>query len=109
MIVEVYERRQSATDAVKALKDDVSEMRKEDDHLNSTNFNFLFGTVKIPDDPSVDVPTCGEVSPTPTRDQNRDDVIVAESETNTDKEKLGDHEEVVYEDMAVLEVYVQDN
>ncbi|KAH0712365.1 hypothetical protein KY289_008324 [Solanum tuberosum] len=53
--VEVCERWHDVTTEVTTLKDEVSKLRKDVDHLKSTDFTSLFESAGIPDVPSADV------------------------------------------------------
>ncbi|XP_049372612.1 uncharacterized protein LOC125837560 [Solanum verrucosum] len=93
--IKVCEKGQGATDAVTVLKTDVSELRKDMDHLKSTNFTLLFGMAEISDDQSVDVlehPTYAEVPPSTIGDDTRDDIATAEFEAETDEDQLENKE-----------------
>ncbi|XP_049394682.1 uncharacterized protein LOC125858970 [Solanum stenotomum] len=103
--VEVFERGHGASEEVTALKADVSELRKDVDHLKSIDFTSLFGTMKIPDDPSIDILAYSEVPTATTGDEVRVDVVVAE----TDEEQFGVHEDVVFDDLADLESAMVDS
>jgi len=105
--LEMYEWGQGITTRVTTLKVDVSELRKDVDHLKSTYFILLFGIVKIQDDPSANVPSCSEVPahcdvPLDTiRDDSIEDAAIVESETNEEQFEVWDAG--VYEDLADLE------
>ncbi|KAG5595278.1 hypothetical protein H5410_036510 [Solanum commersonii] len=86
--VMIFERGQGVTTEVTTLKAEVSELRKDVDHLKSTNFSSLFGTVEIPDDPSAEIPACAEVPPATTRDEIREDATNAEFDVETDEKQL---------------------
>ncbi|XP_049364562.1 uncharacterized protein LOC125829376 [Solanum verrucosum] len=109
MRVEVFERGHGASEEVTTLKADVSELRKDVDHLKSIDFTSLFGTMKIPDDPSIVIPAYSEVPTATTRDEVRVDVVAAESEAETDEEQFGVHEDVVFDDLADLESAMVDS
>ncbi|KAG5615193.1 hypothetical protein H5410_015017 [Solanum commersonii] len=107
--VEVSERGHGATEEVTALKADVSELRKDIDHLKSIDFTSLFRTMKIPDDPRIDIPTYSKVPTATTKDEVRVDVVVAESEAETDEEQFGVHEDVFFDDLVDLESAMVDS
>ncbi|XP_049372610.1 uncharacterized protein LOC125837558 [Solanum verrucosum] len=85
--VEICERGQGVTTEFTTLKTDVSELRKDVDHLKSTDFTSLFGMVEIPDDPIAEIPARAEVPPATTGYDIMDDVTVAEFEAETDEER----------------------
>lgn len=64
----ICERGQGVTTKFMALNADVSQLRKDVDHLKSTYFTSLFEQKEIPDVPSAHVPTCSEMPMTTTSD-----------------------------------------
>ncbi|KAG5571456.1 hypothetical protein H5410_061222 [Solanum commersonii] len=98
MRVEVCERGQGITTEVKALKAEVSKLRKDVDHLKSKEFTLLFELARIPHVPSADILVYAQVPPT-----TMEDVVVVEYEAETDEEQLEVRDAVVYEDMSNLE------
>ncbi|XP_049385295.1 uncharacterized protein LOC125849251 [Solanum stenotomum] len=93
--VEVCERGKCVTTEVMTLKADVSEMRKDVDHLKSTDFTSLFESTEVPHVPSADVSACAEVPPATTGDVVRADVAIAELEAETDEEQLDVQEDAI--------------
>ncbi|XP_049394676.1 uncharacterized protein LOC125858964 [Solanum stenotomum] len=101
--VDECEQRQGAADAVTALKANIVGLHKDANELKSTGLLMLFGIVEIPEMQSTDIPASFEGPSATTTDDIRDDDIDVESEEETDKEKLGIRDEVVYDDFADLE------
>ncbi|XP_049399732.1 uncharacterized protein LOC125863766 [Solanum stenotomum] len=102
MRFEIYDRGQGVTTEVTTLKADVFKLRKDVDHLRSTDFTSLFGMVEIPADSSVETPACSEVPPATTGDDTRADVDVVESEAEIDEEQLEVRYKIVCEDLVDL-------
>uniref|UniRef100_M1DBJ5 Polyprotein protein n=1 Tax=Solanum tuberosum TaxID=4113 RepID=M1DBJ5_SOLTU len=76
--------------------------------LKSTYFSSLFGMVEIPDDPSATIAACSDVPLATTGDEMRVDVAAAEYEAQTNEEHICVHEDVVFDDLAYLEVDMVD-
>jgi len=103
MRLDICERGHGVTAEVSALKVNFFELRKDMDHLESTNFTLLFWTVEIPVDPSVEIPSCAEVPPATTKDDIMEDAVVAESEAEPDEEQLEVIDATVDEDLVDVE------
>jgi len=85
---------------MKALKDEVADLRKDVDYLKSTDFTSLFEAAE-----TQGVPGISEMPPATTRDMPKEDVAAdaSETETKTDEEKIVAHEEAIYDDLPDLE------
>ncbi|KAK4736861.1 hypothetical protein R3W88_000558 [Solanum pinnatisectum] len=101
--VEAYEQSWGASDILTALKVDIIRLRNHMDELKSTNLSMLFGTVEIPDVPSVDVPTSSDVHPAATIGDVDRDYATDESKADTDEEELGVRDATMYDDPEDLE------
>ncbi|KAK4709760.1 hypothetical protein R3W88_004273 [Solanum pinnatisectum] len=100
--IAVCEHNQGATEEVTALKATIVELRKDVDHLKSTDVSMVFGTVKIPDVP--------EMPQTTTRHGDRAEQIVdPESETETDEEMHEETEGAADEDRTETEAIIIDD
>ncbi|XP_049353573.1 uncharacterized protein LOC125818091 [Solanum verrucosum] len=96
--VDTCESRQGETSEVTALKVEVADLRKDVDYLKSTDFTSL---LEATDD--MDALATSEIPPATTRDVHRDDIVVDESEAETDEELIKLRKESIYEDLPDLE------
>ncbi|KAG5619769.1 hypothetical protein H5410_004987 [Solanum commersonii] len=89
------EHRQGKSSEVTTLKAEVANMIKDIDYLKSTDFNSL---LKAAND--VNAQHSSEIPPITTKNMSRDDVVVHESEIETDEEQI---EVSIYGDLPNLE------
>jgi len=97
------ERGQGVTTEVTTLKAEVFELRKNVDHLKSTDFTSLFGSVEIPENASAEIPVRAEVPLATIVDDIMEEVSAYESKFETDEEKLEEQDAAIYDELADLE------
>ncbi|KAG5615782.1 hypothetical protein H5410_015606 [Solanum commersonii] len=100
---ETCESRHEITTEVITLKAEFSKLRKDVDHLQSTNFTSLFESVEAPDAPGSDVLASSDMPPATTRDETMEDVAAAESEKETDKKQVDVQKATIYGNLPNLE------
>lgn len=80
------------------LKAKVADLRKDVDYLKPSDYTFLLEAIRI-----EGALATSEITPTTMGDVPMGDVAVDALEMDTDEERLGERDVVVYDDMAYLE------
>ncbi|KAK4717798.1 hypothetical protein R3W88_016136 [Solanum pinnatisectum] len=94
--IAVCEHNQGSTEEVMTLKAAIAELRKDVDHLMSTDVSMVFGTVEIPDVPEMPQTITGH-------GYRAKQIVDPESEAETDEEMLEKTEGAADEDLTEME------
>ncbi|XP_049348197.1 uncharacterized protein LOC125812768 [Solanum verrucosum] len=96
--VTTCESRQRETSEVTSLRAEVADLRKDVDCQKSTDFTSLLEAAD-----KMDAPETSEIPLGTTRDIQRDEVAVDESDAETDEEQIKIREESIYGDLSDIE------